>query len=329
MHICILHPYYDPDDPSVNIDELINYPKNYLPEHQCSVHFLKKDTLESELRALFEKGFDVFINLCDGTTNPDDESPGIKVIELLEAWGAAFTGANSSFYEPTRLQMKQVCRNKYIKTPGYVFAATSEQAQKALKLSFPLIVKPPNGYGSVGITQASKVETLEAFQIQVEDMLRQYGATLIEEFIEGREVTVFIAEDPDDPLKPTVYTPLEFILPEGESFLHYDLKWSAEAEVYYQFIQNPKLLKRLQDVSRKLFIGLGGVGYARCDTRVTDKGEVYVLEINPNCGIFFPDYDPGCSDYILQHAPGGIKGFLDQILQAALKHQRARAVITS
>ena len=290
---------------------------------------LKKETLESTLTELVQKGFDVFINLCDGTTNPDDDSPGIKVTEVLERLGAAFTGANSSFYEPTRVQMKRVCRSKNIKTPGYVFAASKEQAQKALKYSFPLIVKPPNGYGSVGITQDSRVSTLEAFQEQVQLMLDTYGATLIEEFIEGREVTVLVAENPEDTQKPTVYIPLEFVLPKGETFLHYDLKWSMDAEVYYEFIEEPKLQKRLQDAARKLFVGLNGVGYARCDTRVTDKGEVYILEINPNCGIFFPEYDPGCSDYILQNTTAGIEGFLEKMLQAAKKQQALRSAVIS
>jgi D-alanine-D-alanine ligase-like ATP-grasp enzyme len=329
MRLCILHPYYDPNDPSVNIDDLVNYPKSYLNHHHCEVHFLKKETLESSLTSLVQKGFDVFINLCDGSTNPDDDSPGIKVIEILEQFGAAFTGANSSFYEPTRVQMKRVCRSKNVKTPGYVFAASKEQAQKALKLSFPMIVKPPNGYGSVGITQASRVETPEAFNIQIETMLTTYGAVLIEEFIEGREITVLVSENPDDSAQPVVYKPLEFVLPEGETFLHYDLKWSTDADVDYEFIEEPKLVKRLQDATRKLFLGLNGVGYARCDTRVTEKGEVYVLEINPNCGMFFPASDPGCSDYILQHSPHGIEGFLEHMIQAALKHQQARVAVIS
>jgi D-alanine--D-alanine ligase len=329
MRLCILHPYYDPNDPSVNIDDLMNYPKSYLTQHDCDVHFIKKETLEESLRALVQKNFDVFINLCDGSTNPDDDSPGIKVTEILESLGVAFTGADSNFYEPTRVQMKRVCRSKNVKTPGYVFAASKEQAQKALKLSFPMIVKPPNGYGSVGITQASRVETPEALNQQIDQMLSIYGAVLIEEFIEGREITVLVSENPDDRTKPIVYTPLEFVLPEGETFLHYDLKWSNEADVGYEFIEEPKLAKRLQDAARKLFLGLNGVGYARCDTRVTEKGEVYILEINPNCGMFFPEADPGCSDYILQHSPHGVHGFLEGMIRAALQHQQARVAVIS
>jgi len=31
-----------------------------------------------------------------------------------------------------------------------------------------------------------------------------------------------------------------------------------------------------------------GVGYGRADFRVSDNGDVYFLEMNPNCAIFYP-----------------------------------------
>jgi D-alanine-D-alanine ligase-like ATP-grasp enzyme len=322
MTICILHPYYDENDPSVSIEDMIKYPKNYLTQHSCEVHFVRKETYEEQILELVSKGFDVFINLCDGTTNSDDGSAGYEVVELLEKLGVAFTGATSDFYEPPRVQMKKVCRRRSIKTPGYVFATNIEQVKEAFSLKFPLIVKHPNGYASVGITKTSRVETPEALLSRAEEALQTYGATLIEEFIEGREITVFVAENPDNAAKPLTYTPLEFMLPEGETFLHYDLKWSTDSEIYYELIEDTKLSKKLQDAARRLFLGLNGTGYARCDTRVTPDGDVYVLEINPNCGIFFSAEDPGCSDYILMNDDKGIEGFIDTMLRVAQKRAK-------
>jgi D-alanine-D-alanine ligase-like ATP-grasp enzyme len=322
MYICILQTYYDPSDPSVSLEDMINYPKNYLSDHTCEVHFIRKETYEEQLLALVAKGFDVFINLCDGTTNSDDGSAGYEVVELLEKLGVAFTGATTDFYEPPRVQMKKVCRRRSIKTPGYVFATNMEQVKEALTLEFPLIVKHPNGYGSVGITKTSRVETPEALLTRAEEALQTYGATLIEEFIEGREITVFVAENPDNAAKPLTFAPLEFVLPEGETFLHYDLKWAPDSEIYYELIEDTKLSKKLQDAARRLFLGLNGTGYARCDTRVTPDGDVYVLEINPNCGIFFSAEDPGCADYILMNDDKGIEGFVASMLEVAQKRAR-------
>ena len=54
---------------------------------------------------------------------------------------------------------------------------------------------------------------------------------MVEEFIEGREFTCLVAENPDDPENPITFKPVEFIFPEGESFKHYDMKW-VEYEAY-------------------------------------------------------------------------------------------------
>jgi hypothetical protein len=42
MYICILHTYYDDNDPSVSIEDMIKYPQSYLTDHTCEVHFIKK-----------------------------------------------------------------------------------------------------------------------------------------------------------------------------------------------------------------------------------------------------------------------------------------------
>ena len=52
-----------------------------------------------------------------------------------------------------------------------------------------------------------------------------FGRALLEEFIEGREFTCLIAENPDDEKNPITFKPVEFIFPKGESFKHYDMKW--------------------------------------------------------------------------------------------------------
>jgi len=35
-------------------------------------------------------------------------------------------------------------------------------------------------------------------------------------------------------------------------------------------------------------VALHGTGYGRTDIRVDANGDAYFLEINPNCGIFYP-----------------------------------------
>jgi len=49
-----------------------------------------------------DEGVDVFINLCDGT--PDDPLSGVGLVRALEKFGAAFTGADSKFFDPTAMK---------------------------------------------------------------------------------------------------------------------------------------------------------------------------------------------------------------------------------
>jgi D-alanine-D-alanine ligase len=76
------------------------------------------------------------------------------------------------------------------------------------------------------------------------------------------------------------------------------------------------------DISRRFFVGLSGTGYGRCDIRMNGDGELFMLEINPNCEAFYPPDDAGSADFILLNDPNGHQGFLDKIIQTALKRQR-------
>jgi D-alanine-D-alanine ligase len=71
-------------------------------------------------------------------------------------------------------------------------------------------------------------------------------------------------------------------------------------------------------MSKAMFLELKGRSYARCDIRMDAAGNLYMLEINPNCGLFYAPEDAGSADFILLNAPGGHKGFLDLIMRSAL-----------
>lgn len=323
MKICILNPSYeDSDSPTQDVDGVCD-PSPYLAGHQCETYWLKKPDAVQQVEALAGQGFDVFINLCDGAR--DENRPGIEVVQALERLGAAFTGATSAFYEPTRMQMKQVCREQGIRAPRGVLAEDQAGVRQAAdSLRFPLIVKHPNSYASIGLTPASRVTTSQALQRQAGQMLAAFGGTLIEEFIEGREYTVLVAENPQDELEPVAYTPVEFRFPPGETFKHFNLKWVDFRGMTCVPCQDPALASRLKEASKKLFLGLGGSSYARCDIRVDWEGEIYVLEINPNCGVFYTTDEAGGADSCLSFDPAGHTGFAELIVRAALARSQRR-----
>jgi D-alanine-D-alanine ligase len=114
---------------------------------------------------------------------------------------------------------------------------------------------------------------------------------------------------------------VEFIFPEGESFKHYNMKWVDYDKMNVEVVDDPAIEKRLRDYTTRIFVEFGIRGYARTDFRMGKDGELYMLEINPNCGIFYPPAEPGSADFSLMNDPLGHQGFMDLIIRAGLKRQ--------
>ena len=323
MKICVLSDLYeDSESPLKDVDDPCD-PAPYLPGHECDHVNLRKATAVKDLIQLSRQGYDVFFNLCDGAW--DEDRPGIEVVQALERLGCAYTGATPEFWEPSREAMKRVCRAWGIGTPAAVMATdVAGIARAAATLRYPLIVKHPSSYSSIGLTPDSRVETREALEEQAWRMIEAFGATLIEEFIEGREVSVLVAEDPERPWEPTAYTPVEIHFPPGESFKHFDIKWVDFDGMEVEPLADEILAERIKDAAKKLFVGLSGAGYGRCDVRVDERGEPYFLEINPNPGVFYPPDTEGTADLILRHDPAGHRGFAEQVVRSALARRERR-----
>ena len=154
--------------------------------------------------------------------------------------------------------------------------------------------------------------------------MTRHGKALIEEYIDGIEATVLVAENPDDPERPTTYAPLRYSFPEGERFEHAKLKWVDYDALSSRPVEDPVLEARLRDVSARFFVELRGASFGRCDLRVDPDGTPYMLEINPNCGVYYPPTDPGSADLILARDPAGHEGFTRRIVAAALRRHERR-----
>lgn len=313
MYICVLTSA--PDENDIPYD-----PSPYMKGYRWKQHLVEPKNVDKQIRNLMDEGVETFVNLCDGT--PDDALSGIALVNALEKNSAAFTGADSKFFDPTRDEMKNAARRVSVPTPNWIFVNRVEDAEKVVKrLKFPMLVKPPHGYASVGIRRNSRVETVEQLREQLAIEINEFGRALIEEFIEGREFTCLIAENPEDPKKPLTFTPVEFIFPKGESFKHYDMKWVDYEKMSVAVVDNPKIEKTLREQTLRVFKELGGNGYARCDYRMDSSGTIFMLEINPNCGIFYPPTEPGSADFSLLNDRTNHVKFMKLIIRNAQMRQ--------
>jgi D-alanine-D-alanine ligase len=314
MYLCVLSSIPDPND--VPYD-----PSAHMNGFKWKHYQVDPKNVERQLRDLMQEGVDVFFNLCDGT--PDDPLSGIGLVQALEKLGAAFTGADSAFFDPSRQEMKAYAKKVNVPTPNWVMVDRVEDVERAAKrLRFPVLVKPPHGYASIGITRDSRCENIEQLKAQAAREIDEFGRALLEEFIEGREFTCLIAENPDDPNDPITFKPVEFIFPKGESFKHYNMKWVEYEKMSVAPVNEARIEKVLRQQTTRVFKAMDGNGYARCDYRMDADGTIYMLEINPNCGIFYAPDEPGSADFSLINDPVyNHQKFLKLIIRAAQKRQ--------
>ena len=321
MRICLLT-YQDLDAESFPEDDFPCDPRPFLPDDDWSVAVLPAgESSVKRVEALIAERFDVYFNLCDGDGR---DFPGVDVVRTLEKHGAPFTGPTSAYFDPTRRQMKLACRQAGIATPKHRVVRDEADVDRVLAgLRFPMIVKCYHSYASIDLSRHSRVRTESGLRRQVRKMLSRHGAALVEEFIEGDECTVLVAETPGAPTRPTTYTPVQYRFPEGESFKHERLKWVDHGNLSAAPVADPALDARLRDEAANFFLALGGEGFARCDVRVAACGTPYMLEINPLCGIYFEEKDYGGADLCLSLDPSGHAGFTRQLVEVALARGRA------
>lgn len=312
MRVCIL-----------SDEEIEDYdPTVLLKSHECDFVTVRPPVGEFVRQLVGDKDYDVFLNLCEG--DEDGHYSGLEIVKILEELGLPFTGANVNFYNPTREQMQIAAEKNGVNFARGFNAKIEEDLEQARHLHFPLIVKHPNSFASEGLTPASKVMTYDELLEQFNRNQKDYGSARVEEFIEGREVTCLVVDNPDDLSKPFAYQPVEFLFPAGESFLHVDVKWFNWDTFVVPFVDE-ELIPLVQDVSKRMYLAMQGTGYGRVDIRIRPNGELVVLEINPNCGILYygPD-DRSPTDLPISWDKDGHNGFLDRIFRSAIVRRQLR-----
>jgi D-alanine-D-alanine ligase len=217
--------------------------------------------------------------------------------------------------------MKYVAYCAAVATPAYQLIKSIDELD-AINMAYPLFVKPAKAGDSLGIDDKSLVHHQPEFEQQVANLLNEYDEVLIEEYIKGREFTVLVAASVDGK-SCKAFTPVEFIFPAGNAYKTYALKTSElhpEANIPVTDID---LKQALCTAAQNIFTAFNGVGYARLDFRMNEAGELFFLEINFTCSVFYKDGYEGSADYILKYDTTGQAGFLKHIIEEGIaRHQR-------
>ena len=321
MKVCVLQPDYSTTgvdyknyDPPRNLSAL-------LPDSRVDHVFLNKLTTYRQLKELAQQGYDIFVNLCEGY--PEWEVPGVDVVYALETLNLPFTGPTSKLYDVPKALMKYVAFCEEVPTPVFALIEKREDLLSLPpELTYPLFVKPAHAGDSLGVNDDSLVQTPAALEKKVDELLCLYGNVLVEQYVEGREFTVLVAANALAN-SCTSFLPVEYIFPTGKAFKTYSLKTSELHPSANIPCTDKVLAKKLQEASEKIFKTASGVGYGRLDFRVDKDGNIFFLEMNLTCSVFYSDGYEGSADFVLQYDPIGKAGFLKHIIAEGMaRHAR-------
>ncbi|MGE5247562.1 MAG: D-alanine--D-alanine ligase family protein [Verrucomicrobiota bacterium] len=224
--------------------------------------------------------------------SPEKELHAVALLELLRI---PYTGNGPLALGicNSKSLTKQILSANGIPTPPFRLY-TAEPAEDP-PIPYPLVVKPANEDGSAGITEDSVVRNLEELRRQVawlKGAFRQNA--LVEEFVGGREFNVAVLGNgtPEDPYRSLPPAELVYRNPEWR-LCTYHSKWDVTHPSYREIAPvcpaeaPPELLDRLSRLALECAAIFRLSGYARVDFRADSRGELFVLEVNPN-----PDLSP-------------------------------------
>lgn len=232
---------------------------------------------------------DVVFNLLEefyGLSNFDQH-----VVSYLELLKLPYTGCNPRGLVLARSKAltKKIAQYHRVRVPMFMVVARGSRPKRPASLKFPLFVKSVSEESSLGISQASVVDTDEKLAERVR-FIHEHLETdaLVEQYVEGRELYVGVIGN--ERLKVLPVWELDFgKLPEtGEPIATAHVKHNPDYQKKHGIDirraedLDPAVERALQRTTRRVYRMLELDGYARVDYRLTAANEIYLLEANPN-----------------------------------------------
>lgn len=231
----------------------------------------KKNYIDSINLEIFDK-IDLAILALHGQYGED----GV-VQSLLDLRDIKYTGSGqlASALSMDKAASKILFQHFDVKTPKWFLVLDKDENLDLIDskikkfFGYPCIVKPNNQGSTIGLSVCKDATQLKE---SLNKAFKYSGKTLIEEFIDGRELTVGIIGNHTLPV-------LE-IIPKHQIF-DYDCKYLDGMSKYEVPAKiSGKTRKHLQQQALLAFNSLGCKNYGRVDFRMNYKEETYCLEVN-------------------------------------------------
>lgn len=212
------------------------------------------------------EGTELCYNIIHGTYGEDG---GLQA--YLEELGIPYTGAGSA--------TSRLCFDKALTKEAFVAAGVPTPASEVIMagqrpgMPVPCVIKPPCEGSSVGVQIVREADQLEPALAES----ARFGSTLlVEEFIQGKELTVAIL---DGEALPVIH-----ICPRSGFYdltnKYPSLYGGTGSDYICPADITPEETKAVQEAALAAYKAAGVEVYGRVDVLLTEDGRPYVLEIN-------------------------------------------------
>ncbi len=226
------------------------------------------------------KGLDLAFMAIHGRYGEDGTVQG-----LLELMKIPYTGSGilASAIAIDKILSKKILIHEGINTPGYIaidFNSTRDPKKISSiireKLEYPVVLKPNNEGSTIGVNIVKKDSQLE---FAINDVTKYDRKMLVEEYIEGKDLTVSVIG-----VEP-VALPIVEMRPKS-GFYDYKSKYTkGMTEYIVPAVIDENIAKNISDTALKCHRVLECCGISRVDFRLDDNDKAYVFEINTMPGM--------------------------------------------
>ncbi|MDH5380094.1 MAG: D-alanine--D-alanine ligase [Cyclobacteriaceae bacterium] len=220
---------------------------------------------------------DMIFPLIHGTNGEDGSIQGLFQVMDIPFVGCGVLG---SAVNMSKLTTKKILKESGIPVIKFLYfqknegdSIVFEEIEKELGL--PFIVKAANLGSSVGI---SKVNEKKDFEPAIDLAFKYDQQLLIEKFVTAREVECAVLGNHT----PEASNPGEIVISDQYAFYDFKAKYVDETAVKIEVPAQiePEIINRIKSLCEKAYIVLECEDYARVDLFLTNKGDIFINEIN-------------------------------------------------
>jgi len=295
--LCLAHPDLIPPD---NIGEMSENEAYYwkteydvMKTLQANGHEVKMLGVQTELTpirdAVEEWKPDIVFNLLEEFHG--ESLYAQNVVGLLELLRVPYTGCNPRGLMLARGKdlSKKLLKYHRVPVPAFAVFPIGKKVRRPGRLKFPLIVKSLWEDASLGIAQASIVDSDEKLAERVAFIHKRLNTPAIaEQFIDGREIYVGVLGNDRIQVMPVWELSFSNLAEGAHAIATEKVKHDPIYQEKRGILQgpaqdlSPKVTTKIRTLAKRIAHTLELDGYGRIDFRLSKDNVPYFIEANPN-----------------------------------------------